>query len=471
MQLRRRLIDAGADIIIGHHPHILQGFEVYQGKLIAHSLGNFAFDQEYPETYPSVIVQGFLDERGFYDFSLLPVYIDDYIPRRAKGELGVYILKYLARRSGELNTYLLIDRESVCARVVLDSSVLRREVNNISLITALVMDSGYRVSPPLRTGEMGFVSRVLGAVPGSEWQCRLGRELVWFGNIEDEGATLWNLNQSGVFYDSLARRGRRSICQERAQGTGRVVTGFEERMVLPADGERLTVYGWIKGENARSGGIVFNCYNNRIGGTRVGTCTLGFVNGSEAWRFFYRDFVLPPGGQFFDLMLVSSGPDSGTGRVWFDDVGVVQWQGWQGLVTPVPVDEPNDYFWLQVRTTAAVESAVVEYQEADYQLPVGTQDNQGQVVSLPAVRVRQSPVRERAIINLFLPFPADWRLQAYNCAGQLVREWRLDNQTGGQNVFWNLFDERGRPVASGIYFLRLEGRGSSSVARVVVVRG
>jgi Bacterial capsule synthesis protein PGA_cap len=37
-------IDAGADIIIGHHPHMLKGIEVHQGKPIFYSLGNFAFD-------------------------------------------------------------------------------------------------------------------------------------------------------------------------------------------------------------------------------------------------------------------------------------------------------------------------------------------------------------------------------------------------------------------------------------------
>ncbi len=41
----RALIDSGADIIIGHHPHVVQGMEIYQGKPIFYSLGNFIFDQ------------------------------------------------------------------------------------------------------------------------------------------------------------------------------------------------------------------------------------------------------------------------------------------------------------------------------------------------------------------------------------------------------------------------------------------
>ena len=42
--LGRNIIDAGADLIIGHHPHIIQPCEVYKGKHIFYSLGNFYFD-------------------------------------------------------------------------------------------------------------------------------------------------------------------------------------------------------------------------------------------------------------------------------------------------------------------------------------------------------------------------------------------------------------------------------------------
>lgn len=47
----RKLIDAGADLVVGAHPHVVQPLEVYKGKLIAYSLGNFIFDQYFsPET-------------------------------------------------------------------------------------------------------------------------------------------------------------------------------------------------------------------------------------------------------------------------------------------------------------------------------------------------------------------------------------------------------------------------------------
>jgi poly-gamma-glutamate synthesis protein (capsule biosynthesis protein) len=44
--MAHKAVEAGADIIMGHHPHVLQPIEVYQGKPIFYSVGNFAFDWE-----------------------------------------------------------------------------------------------------------------------------------------------------------------------------------------------------------------------------------------------------------------------------------------------------------------------------------------------------------------------------------------------------------------------------------------
>jgi len=47
----RELIDSGSDLIIGHHPHVVQGMEIYKNCPIFYSLGNFVFDQYFsPET-------------------------------------------------------------------------------------------------------------------------------------------------------------------------------------------------------------------------------------------------------------------------------------------------------------------------------------------------------------------------------------------------------------------------------------
>ena len=56
-RLAHKIIEAGADLMIGHHPHVVQNIEKYQGKLIYYSLGNFIFDQYFsPETQQGLAV-------------------------------------------------------------------------------------------------------------------------------------------------------------------------------------------------------------------------------------------------------------------------------------------------------------------------------------------------------------------------------------------------------------------------------
>ncbi|MFS0722935.1 CapA family protein [Paenibacillus sp. 1P07SE] len=59
-EMARAYIDAGADLIIGSHPHVLQGFEQYKGKWIAYSLGNFIFNMT---ATPATADTGVLDAR------------------------------------------------------------------------------------------------------------------------------------------------------------------------------------------------------------------------------------------------------------------------------------------------------------------------------------------------------------------------------------------------------------------------
>ncbi len=52
-----RLIEAGVDAVIGHHPHVIQKEEYYKGKPIFYSLGNFIFDQTKPGTTEGLLLQ------------------------------------------------------------------------------------------------------------------------------------------------------------------------------------------------------------------------------------------------------------------------------------------------------------------------------------------------------------------------------------------------------------------------------
>ncbi len=91
----RALVDAGADLVIGHHPHVLQGMEVYKDKLIAYSLGNFVFTTATRDGQDSGILLVTLDDQGLAAARLLPVFTDSGRPELETGSDYTRILTSL----------------------------------------------------------------------------------------------------------------------------------------------------------------------------------------------------------------------------------------------------------------------------------------------------------------------------------------------------------------------------------------
>jgi poly-gamma-glutamate synthesis protein (capsule biosynthesis protein) len=69
----KELIDFGADIIIGHHPHVPQGWEKHKGKYIFYSLGNFYMDLSNKEYDKSFILSLTLDQSLKLSFEIIPI--------------------------------------------------------------------------------------------------------------------------------------------------------------------------------------------------------------------------------------------------------------------------------------------------------------------------------------------------------------------------------------------------------------
>ena len=75
-------IDAGANLVIGHHAHVLQGIEFYRDGVIAYGLGNFAFEDAGPPE--SAILNVWLDSDGVRQLEFMPVILEpDGHPRPA----------------------------------------------------------------------------------------------------------------------------------------------------------------------------------------------------------------------------------------------------------------------------------------------------------------------------------------------------------------------------------------------------
>ncbi|MGB5108077.1 MAG: CapA family protein [Candidatus Zixiibacteriota bacterium] len=77
VKMGRRFIDAGAHIILGHHPHIVQGVEKYRGRVIAYSLGDFIFDLWEPRLRKSMILRITVENPDNIGLEILPLFINN----------------------------------------------------------------------------------------------------------------------------------------------------------------------------------------------------------------------------------------------------------------------------------------------------------------------------------------------------------------------------------------------------------
>lgn len=76
--LARKMIDEGAALVVGGHPHVTQGAEIYKGKPIIYSLGNFVFDGfDYPEAQRGWLLRLKLDKSSVLFWETLAAQIDD----------------------------------------------------------------------------------------------------------------------------------------------------------------------------------------------------------------------------------------------------------------------------------------------------------------------------------------------------------------------------------------------------------
>lgn len=80
-ELAKAMANAGADIIIGHHPHVLQPVEIIDDTVVFYSLGNFVFDQGWSNTRETALITLKMDEEGIGRFFIEPMLIKEASPR------------------------------------------------------------------------------------------------------------------------------------------------------------------------------------------------------------------------------------------------------------------------------------------------------------------------------------------------------------------------------------------------------
>lgn len=100
----KSFIDAGADIILGGHPHVIQGYEIHKGKPVFYSLGNFIFDQRDKIARYSCMLDMKIDpDSDRCEFNIIPVFINrQFQPEVVSGAMKNHILSILRKSCEEI---------------------------------------------------------------------------------------------------------------------------------------------------------------------------------------------------------------------------------------------------------------------------------------------------------------------------------------------------------------------------------
>jgi poly-gamma-glutamate capsule biosynthesis protein CapA/YwtB (metallophosphatase superfamily) len=477
-ELRRTAIDLGADVLINHHPHVLQGFESYQGKLIAHSLGNFIFDLYYTETMPTLVLTLEIEKTGISGYRFTPAWINHWIPEPATGNLGREIVGRLADYSRPMNVVVVPLPDSNEARIHLSRADLDSTIHTTDVELTLAKDGDHAVSAPLALAGSGNLSHLNGLSGGGPWEFRWGREILWHGGFEDEGADLWDDNTADeVLVEDVAYSGARSLRLRRlSSATGQTGTDLEKH--LPCDPTKEhSATAWLRTDNAAQARVMARFYDSRYSESPAGDFDLApRFDGSTPWRLLWRDLETPSNALYFELRCAHEPPSAGTGYSWYDDLAFIEWEPWTPAGADLAVPTPNNFRYLQVRSAdTGVATVVVSYAETAYG-PGGISGvtHDAPEARRPGLRCYPNPFNPRVTIELRLSAAtgAEVSVEVFDVRGRRLRTLHHGPLPAGlrHGLTWDGLDEKGRAVASGIYLVQAKAGQQRVQRKVTLVR-
>jgi poly-gamma-glutamate capsule biosynthesis protein CapA/YwtB (metallophosphatase superfamily) len=202
-------IDAGADLVVGHHPHVLQGFEWYQGKLIAHSLGNFVFDQDFLSTFPSVVLRTVFEGDQLLEARVYPVMLDNYRPVPVGGATADRIVGLLDERSAGATQTVRLPNGTIGSSIVDAPAEGAASARVLPERGTGVITKGRQVAVPVPVplNDDGFAPLPANSMVRAESSLSgiwLGRDIYGWGDFEDatadgstEGGLHWQPSDGG----------------------------------------------------------------------------------------------------------------------------------------------------------------------------------------------------------------------------------------------------------------------------------
>ncbi|AUX46219.1 carbohydrate-binding protein [Sorangium cellulosum] len=379
--MRRRftqLVQLGAGVVVAHHPHTVHGVGLYDAgagpRFVFMSLGNMVFDQDIFETYQSYVAVLDIDEaadgsRAVHRVQLIPFQNEGYVPKLVSGAW----LARTGRHVGHLSTTLPAAGAAGEAADGLTGAVVFPSGPRVAAVSAAAQ---YKASDQAETRTVPLASRSTGPLAhvrssaadslaglrtSAAASCDYGREIMLYGDFEDSDVddafhegSMWSLSEFRTVQNSVVRSGTGAMVFLRKSTSTSDVSTYMNNRIKFEPGRKLTLSGYLKGDNAGQHRIQVYWYTS--GGTSLSNTTVVTrAAGTYTWERFTADLTPPSNAGSVRVYFRAAPPASGEATTYLDDVSLIEWEGTVADASAgLALATPND--WSFVRCTAASSS-------------------------------------------------------------------------------------------------------------------
>ena len=334
-------IDQGADLVIAHHPHVTQGFEIYKNKLIAYSMGNFIFDQYFHASPHSYVLYVWMDGEKFYRAEVVPIYLKGYAPVPATG---------IQRSTVTKRTHYLSQLRGVNFSASGGHMVLRQaKSNSVTKKTELVYNNSEKIQNVYRFPVLKRIQKVESKVKDNRY--RLGQNQLNGGDFEsyklfssDERS--WLLDNAQLS-SQVAASGTNSIAMMPEQESSALVGMKTFRRVFDAGNPMSFTAKVLNTKKPIKARLLFQKRRSRdkfltaLENNEKKVIKEVIISPDEHWQKIEIDFNTPRVGyrSYRVLLELSVLDDKNPQPVYVDDIELVKWQAHYNEFGKLPLDK------------------------------------------------------------------------------------------------------------------------------------
>ncbi len=375
--------NAGAALIIAHHPHVAQGIGIENDVITVHCLGNLAFDQDRLDTMLGLLAQ--VDMRGslVQRVRLLPVTIKDYRPRPLAGEQALHFL----RRIGEYSTGYGLEVFPYLSQIFVERTKQDIALTDRKITLPVTIPASGSALLDLRQFKESNESLYQIHPSQSTLTAKLGRDILLYGDFENHAiddtefdAPRWDISGSSSFVSvANAMKGVAGLSSTRKSTNSQVSSiPFRNRIrvtgdVLQTPLKDLSFFGYLKGENAGET-VVKITYHASVGGQTFGEEYFTLTQGSHDWQQVEAVLNMPAdttttlplenNARAVRLFLRQSPPVSDKATVSYDELALINWEETKTLTTTWTLDPVNQYDFIKISGDPGVHELALTFRSS-----------------------------------------------------------------------------------------------------------